>query len=220
MVLPWWKAFVQHIKLIKLMTLSLNLGLIVMFSSRWADVMLMKDSYFDDNFPLAFWPGIKGENNFGKRLIASWVAKISATILWPTHWRSRFKADDVAFLDDFQHETGNSSTMSIGIRRPWSTGLDIRTKLNPRWKHAKKTNVYIMWKPFVKSWLYWWWCWNMSNIHRLFRMWSKTWCQIVCTMRFQCVSKILTPRGMLQKTWLIAKINLWTNSFQNMYDML
>ena len=25
---------------------------------------------------------------------------------------------------------------------------------------------------------------------------------------------------MLQKTWLIAKINLWNNSFQNMYDML
>ena len=31
-----------------------------------------------------------------------------------------------------------------------------------------------------------------------------TWCQIVCTMRFQRVSKILTPRRMLQKTWLIA----------------
>ena len=25
---------------------------------------------------------------------------------------------------------------------------------------------------------------------------------------------------MHQKTWLIAQINLWTNSFQNMYDML
>ena len=47
----------------------------------------------------------------------------------------------------------------------------------------------------------------------------KTWCQILCTMRLQCVSKILTPRRMLQKTLLIAKINLWTNSFQNMYDM-
>ena len=32
----------------------------------------------------------------------------------------------------------------------------------------------------------------------------KTWCQIVCTMRFQRVSKILTPRRMLQKTLLIA----------------
>ena len=124
-------------------------------------------------FPLAFWPGIKGENNFGKRLIASWVAKISTTILWPTHWRSRFKADDVAILDDFQHETGNSSTMSIGIRRAGSTGLDIRTKLNPRWKHAKKTNAYIMWKTFVKSWLYWWRCWNTSNINRLFEIWSQ-----------------------------------------------
>ena len=31
-----------------------------------------------------------------------------------------------------------------------------------------------------------------------------TWCQILCTMRLQCVSKILTPRRMLQKTWLIA----------------
>ena len=25
---------------------------------------------------------------------------------------------------------------------------------------------------------------------------------------------------MIQKTWLIAKINLWTNSFRNMYDMV
>ena len=33
-------------------------------------------------------------------------------------------------------------------------------------------------------------------------------------------SKILTPRRMLQKTSLIAKVNLWNNSFQNMYDML
>ena len=32
----------------------------------------------------------------------------------------------------------------------------------------------------------------------------KTQCQIVCTMRFQRVSKILTPRRMLQKTRLIA----------------
>ena len=44
----------------------------------------------------------------------------------------------------------------------------------------------------------------------------KTQCQIVCTMQFQRVSKILTPRRMLQKTWLIAQINLWTNSFQNL----
>ena len=44
----------------------------------------------------------------------------------------------------------------------------------------------------------------------------KTRCQILCTMRLQCVSKILTPRRMLQKTWLIAEINLWTNSFQNL----
>ena len=39
-------------------------------------------------------------------------------------------------------------------------------------------------------------------------------------MWLQRVSKILTPCRMLQKTWLIAKINLWTNSFQNMCDML
>ena len=31
-----------------------------------------------------------------------------------------------------------------------------------------------------------------------------TWCQILCTMRLQCVSKILTPRRMLQKTWLTS----------------
>ena len=48
---------------------------------------------------------------------------------------------------------------------------------------------------------------------------TRTWCQILCTMRLQCVSKILTPLRMLQKTWLIAKINLRANSSQNMYDM-
>ena len=32
----------------------------------------------------------------------------------------------------------------------------------------------------------------------------KTYCQIVCTKRVHCVSKILTPRRMLQKTRLIA----------------
>ena len=53
----------------------------------------------------------------------------------------------------------------------------------------------------------------IQNLHR-------TWCQILCSMRLQCVSKILMPRRMLQKTSLIAKINLWNNSFQNMYDML
>ena len=47
-----------------------------------------------------------------------------------------------------------------------------------------------------------------------------TWCQILCSMRLQCVSKILTPLRLLQKTSLIAKINLWNNSFQNMYDVL
>ena len=34
------------------------------------------------------------------------------------------------------------------------------------------------------------------------------------------VSKNLTPRRMLKKDLLIAKINRWNNSFQNMYDML
>ena len=29
---------------------------------------------------------------------------------------------------------------------------------------------------------------------------TKTWCQILCTMRLQCVSKILTPCRMLKKT--------------------
>ena len=48
----------------------------------------------------------------------------------------------------------------------------------------------------------------------------KTWCQILCSMRLQCVSKILMPRRMFKKTSLIAKINCWNNSFQNMYDML
>ena len=34
------------------------------------------------------------------------------------------------------------------------------------------------------------------------------------------VSKNHTPRRMLKKDLLIAKINRWNNSFQNMYDML
>ena len=42
-------------------------------------------------------------------------------------------------------------------------------------------------------------------------------CQILW---LQCVSKILTPRKMLKKSSLIAKINRWNNSFQNMYDMV
>ena len=45
-------------------------------------------------------------------------------------------------------------------------------------------------------------------------------CQILCSMRLQCVSKILTPRRMLKKSSLIAKINRWNNSFQNKYNML
>ena len=48
----------------------------------------------------------------------------------------------------------------------------------------------------------------------------KTRCQILCSMRLQSVSKILTPCRMLKKTSLIAKINRRNNSFQNMYDML
>ena len=48
----------------------------------------------------------------------------------------------------------------------------------------------------------------------------RTRCQILCSMRLQCVSKILTPCRMLKKSSLIAKINGWNNSFQNMYDML
>ena len=49
---------------------------------------------------------------------------------------------------------------------------------------------------------------------------GKTWCQILCSIRLKCVSKILTPCRMLKKCLLIAKINRWNNSFQNMYDML
>ena len=36
----------------------------------------------------------------------------------------------------------------------------------------------------------------------------------------QCGCKILTPRRMLKKFLLIAKINRWNNSSQNMYGML
>ena len=49
---------------------------------------------------------------------------------------------------------------------------------------------------------------------------NRTRCQISGSMRFQCVTKILTPRRMLKKSSLIAKINCWNNNFQNMYDML
>ena len=49
-------------------------------------------------------------------------------------------------------------------------------------------------------------CWFLKQMIGLVRLsWVfRTQCQIVCTMRFQRVSKILTPRRMLQKTWLIA----------------
>ena len=45
-------------------------------------------------------------------------------------------------------------------------------------------------------------------------------CQILCSMRLQCISKILTPCRMLKKSLVIAQINRWNNSFQNIYDML
>ena len=74
---------------------------------------------------------------------------------------------------------------------------------------------------------------RVTRLGNLWRMWSSsdrspirtiydflnkpmiymTWCQILCTKQLQCVSKILTPRRMLQKTWLIAKINLWNKRF-------
>ena len=47
-----------------------------------------------------------------------------------------------------------------------------------------------------------------------------THCKIEFTYVSHCVSKNLTPRRMLKKDLLIAKINRWNNSFQNMYDML
>ena len=56
----------------------------------------------------------------------------------------------------------------------------------------------------------WCWCWSSKSsamINQVIIWWEilcTTQCQIVCTMRFQHVSKILTPRKMLQKTRLIA----------------
>ena len=44
-------------------------------------------------------------------------------------------------------------------------------------------------------------------------------CKIELTYTSHCVSKNLTPRRMLKKCFLIAKINHWNNSFRNMYDM-
>ena len=52
--------------------------------------------------------------------------------------------------------------------------------------------------------------WNIQNT---------TQCKIEFTYAFHCVSKNLRSRGMLKKGLLIAKINNWNNSFQNMYDM-
>ena len=46
---------------------------------------------------------------------------------------------------------------------------------------------------------------------------QKARCQILCSMRLQYVSKILTPCRMLKKSLTIAKINRWNNIFQNMY---
>ena len=48
----------------------------------------------------------------------------------------------------------------------------------------------------------------------------KTQCKIKFTYASHCISKNLTPRRMLKKSLLIAKINNWNNSFQNMYVML
>ena len=50
-------------------------------------------------------------------------------------------------------------------------------------------------------------CLGYQELENIAHNWVReimTWCQILCTMRFQRVSKILTPRRMLQKTWLIA----------------
>ena len=62
--------------------------------------------------------------------------------------------------------------------------------------------------------------WIQEMLAHLKTIYRTTRCQILCSMRLQCVSKILTPRRMLKKSSLIAKINRWNNSFQNMYDML
>ena len=48
----------------------------------------------------------------------------------------------------------------------------------------------------------------------------KTQCKIEFTYASHCVSKNVTPRRMLKKCFLIAKINRWNNSFQNMFDIL
>ena len=45
-------------------------------------------------------------------------------------------------------------------------------------------------------------------------------CLIEFTNASNRVSKNVTPRRMLKKCFLVAKINRWNNSFHNMYDML
>ena len=47
-----------------------------------------------------------------------------------------------------------------------------------------------------------------------------TQCKIEFTYASHCDSKYLMPRRVFNKDLLIAKMNHWINSFQNMYDML
>ena len=50
--------------------------------------------------------------------------------------------------------------------------------------------------------------------------WLTTQSEIEFTYASHCVSTNLTPRRMLKKSLLIARINRWNSSFQNMYDVL
>ena len=61
------------------------------------------------------------------------------------------------------------------------------------------------------------WCGTFGNSKLSIVM---TRCKIEFTYASHCVSKNLTPRRMLKKCFLIAKIIRWNKSFQNMYDML
>ena len=72
-----------------------------------------------------------------------------------------------------------------------------------------KLKIVFFFKPLLAAW-------SIADLPRNYMMQ----CKIEFTYASRCVNKNLRPRRMLKKCLLIAKINWWSNSFQNMYDML
>ena len=79
--------------------------------------------------------------------------------------------------------------------------------------------------PSIKPWnmeTKWNTCHPLSVDDKYYWMFATvmTQCNIKFTNASHCLSENLTPRRMLKKDLLIAKINGWNNSFQTMYDVL